>query len=133
MTEVKKAKTKSISREELEEMFARQKEDIDKRIDEKCDSCSHHECECPERIKALDESTDRRMDIIDRNVETVQGNVEKAYDVLSAENEDLRSEVERLSEEGDRTYRTMEWFAMIAGIAGVLCMVIVGLVVTGNL
>lgn len=134
----KRTRAKNVTREELEAMFARQEEHIDKYIDERCESCSHHECECPERIKDLDRSTERRMDIIDQNVETVQSNLEKTYDVLAQENEELRArmdeqdkDVRRLTKENDRTYRSMEGFAMIAGVAGVLCMVIVGLAIAG--
>lgn len=137
---VERTRSKSITRAELEEMFAKQEEHIDRYIDERCDTCAHHECECPERIQALDRSTEKRMDIIDQNVETVQSNLEKAYDILAQENEALKAQADeqnalmtKLAKENNSTYRSMEGFAVIAGIAGVLCMVIIGLAITGNL
>ena len=90
----KKTKSKSITKDELEAMFAKHEESINRRLEEvqrNCDECQHHECGCPEKI----EQQSDRMDVIDQNVETVQGNLEKTYEVLKGElNEEHRLRVE---------------------------------------
>lgn len=77
MGKPKKTRTKAITRAELDEMFAKRDEEITKRIDEMCDSCSHHECECPHKIEELDQYTETRMDQLDKNDEILTDNINK--------------------------------------------------------
>lgn len=77
MGKPKKTRAKAITRAELDEMFAKRDEEITKKIDEMCDSCSHHECECPKRLDNLEEVSEARMDQLDRNDEILTDNINK--------------------------------------------------------
>lgn len=83
----KRTRAKALTREELEAMFAKHDEEILKKVSDKCESCSHHECECPQR---LDEAQER-MDRIDRNTVDL-------YNSLNAGIEDSESRMDRLDE-----------------------------------
>jgi len=77
MGKPKKTRAKAITRAELDEMFAKRDEEITKKIDEMCDSCSHHECECPKRLDNLEEVSEARMDQLDKNDEILTDNINK--------------------------------------------------------
>lgn len=77
MGKPKKTRAKAITRAELDEMFAKRDEEITKKIDEMCDSCSHHECECPHKIDELDQYTETRMNQLDKNDEILTDNINK--------------------------------------------------------
>lgn len=96
---VKKTKAKALTREELETMFARHeakvKEDVekifqdheeylDKYIDERCENCSHHDCECPDKI----EEDRGRMDRLDENDELLRQGINASHKELSAKLEE---------------------------------------------
>lgn len=77
MGKPKKTRAKAITRAELDEMFSKHDEEISKKIDEMCDSCSHHECECPHKIEELDQYTETRMNQLDKNDEILTDNINK--------------------------------------------------------
>lgn len=83
----KRTRAKALTREELEAMFAKHDEEILKKVSDKCETCSHHECECPQR---LDEAQER-MDRIDKNTVDL-------YNTLNAGIEDSESRMDRLDE-----------------------------------
>ena len=83
----KRTRAKALTREELEAMFAKHDEEILKKVSDKCETCSHHECECPQR---LDEAKER-MDRIDRNTVDI-------YNTLNAGIEDSENRMDKLDE-----------------------------------
>lgn len=116
----KKTKAKSITKEELDAMFAKHDARVNKRLEEmesRCDSCAHHDCDCPDRIDDLTESSERRMDKLDENDEALRQGINRLADVtdeqikkiaeeskgtleaLSKSNADLESVRARLNEE----------------------------------
>lgn len=92
----KRTKAKSITREELDAMFAKRDEELSKKLDEMCDSCAHHECECPSKIEALDKYADERMDALDENDEALRQGINDLAKQTDGELQDLKS---RLDEE----------------------------------
>ena len=120
---------------ELHKWFEEHEAELSRRVDtlqERCDGCSH-DCGCPERIAEVEESAGRRMAVIDTNVETVQSNLETAYDNLSDFDNVLVDHIEDIRAENARNRRMMEIFALIAGVSGAICAVVIGLSMTGNL
>lgn len=87
----KRTRAKALTREELEAMFAKHDEEILKKVSDKCETCSHHECECPQR---LDEAQER-MDRIDRNTVDL-------YNSLNAGIEDNENRMDRLDENDEK-------------------------------
>ena len=80
----KKTRAKSITKEELDAMFARRDEQLNKRLEameSKCDTCAHHDCDCPERIDDLTESSERRMDKLDENDEALRQGINRLANV----------------------------------------------------
>ena len=92
---------------ELRKYFEDREAAMQKKIEElenQCDSCNHHECECPqkiqeqkERMDRMDQNTvdlyntisagieerDNRMDRLDENDEQLRQNINRAYSELS--------------------------------------------------
>ena len=80
----KKTKAKTFTKADLDAMFAKHDAKLNKRLEElesKCDSCSHHDCDCPEKIEALDNYTESRMDKLDENDEALRQGINKLADV----------------------------------------------------
>ena len=98
MGKPKKTRAKAITRAELDEMFAKRDEEITKKIDEMCDSCSHHECECPKRLDNLEEVSEARMDQLDKNDELLRDNINKLANQTDEAFNRMHKEVEQNAE-----------------------------------
>jgi len=95
MGKPKKTRAKAITRAELDEMFVKRDEELTKKIDEMCDSCSHHECECPKRLDNLEEVSEARMDQLDKNDELLRDNINKLADQTGDAFNRMHKEVEQ--------------------------------------
>ena len=95
MGKPKKTRAKAITRAELDEMFTKRDEELDKKLEKMCDSCAHHECECPNRIDELNESVDTRMEQLDKNDELLRDNINKLADQTGDAFNRMHKEVEQ--------------------------------------
>ena len=100
----KRTRTKAITKAELDAMFAKHDAKLNKRLEEmesRCDSCAHHDCDCPERIDALDKAADARMDRLDENDELLREGINRLADVTDKQIKDVmdrhRESLEALS------------------------------------
>lgn len=81
---VKKTKAKALTREELEAMFAKHDAELLKKVQDTCESCSHHDCECPDKI----EEDRGRMDKLDENDELLRQGINASHKELSTKLEE---------------------------------------------
>lgn len=148
MTEEMKGRPR-ITKAGLDELRSRL-DSMDRRMDEmkgRCEECRHDDCDCPERIEALDRSTDARMDIIDQNVQTVQDNLELAYDRLRGQIDEetrlragsderiasLNEDIGRLSERVRQADSDAMKLGIVAAVAGAVSLIVLALAVTGHI
>lgn len=96
----KKIRSKSITKEELAAMFKKHDEEMNKKMESMCDACSHHECECPEKIDALDNYTETRMNKLDENDELLRQNINKLADVTD-------EQIRRIADESKGTLEAL--------------------------
>ena len=126
---LKKIRSKSITREELDAMFKRHDEEMAKKIDSMCDTCSHHECECPAKIEHMGKATEAKMDQLDENdellrqgindlahktdddINELKGQLEQEHRLREATESELRTvkeESEKLKEESERLSKDLD-------------------------
>jgi len=93
-TKPKKTRAKAITREELDAMFAKHDEEIAIKINSICDNCSHHECDCPQKIEALDDYSEARMNQLDENDDLLRQGINDLADKTEEDVQKIRQMLE---------------------------------------